>query len=151
MLFTKKYMIQLLLCLITAVASAQNKAATNADFAQFSNNISVKEIVLSQTFSKQEGQLITVDFGTGFQFPGTVISQQKVYDNLYNMIIRSSSFNNALLQITKQVKADGSFTYTGKVFSNGGSDGYSILPDGKGDYLLQKFEKAIVLQDCNLQ
>ena len=144
-------MILLLLCLTTAVASAQNKAATTADFAQFSNNISVKEMVLSQTFNKQEGQLIVVDFGTNFQFPGTVISQQKVYDNLYNIIIRSSSFNNALLQVTKQVKADGSFTYTGKIFSNGGTDGYSIVPAVNGDYLLQKFEKAIVLQDCNLQ
>jgi hypothetical protein len=56
-----------------------------------------------------------------------------------------------MMQISKQINADGRITYTGKIFSNGGSDGFSIVPDGSGDYLLQKFEKALVLQDCQIQ
>lgn len=151
MLFTKKYMIQLLLCLTTAVASAQSQPTSNAQFESLSNNIPIKQNILSETFSKLQGQLIDVNFSTSFHFPGTVVSQKKVYDNLYSIIIRSSSFNQAMLQISKQVNADGSTTYTGKIFSNGGTDGYSIVPDGRGDYLLQKFEKALVLQDCQIQ
>jgi len=151
MLFAKKYMILLLLCLTTAVASAQNKAALTADFAHLSNSISFKENILSETFSKQEGQNIDVNFSAAFNFPGTVIGQQKVYDNLHTIIIRSSDYNAALLQISKQMKADGSISYTGRIFSNGGSDGFSIVTDAKGDYQLQKFEKAVVLQDCHIQ
>lgn len=151
MLFAKNYMILLLLCLTTAVASAQSKSILTGDFAHLSNSISVKENILFETFSKHEGQKIDVNFSATFNFPGTVISQQKIYDNLYTIIIRSSEYNKALLQISKQIKADGSVTYTGRIFSNGGSDGFSIIPDGSGDYQLQKFEKAVVLQDCHIQ
>jgi hypothetical protein len=151
MLFTKKYVILLLLCLTTAVAFAQNKAALPARFAHLSDNITVKENTLSEAFSKQEGQNIDFNFNTSFNFPGTVISQKKVYDNLYTIIVRSSDFNKAMMQLSKQLKADGTVLYTGKIFSNGGSDGFSIVPDGKGNYLLQKFETALVLQDCHLQ
>lgn len=151
MLFTKKYMILLLLCLTTAVASAQTQPTANAEFGSLSNNIPVNKNTLSETFSKLQGQTIDVHFSSTFHFPGTVVSQQKVYDNLYSIIIRSSSFSQAMMQISKQMNADGSITYTGKIFSNGGSDGFSIVPDGSGDYLLQKFEKALVLQSCHLQ
>lgn len=142
-------MIQLLLCLTTAVASAQTQP--NAQFSSLSNNIPVNKNTLSETFNKLEGQTIDVNFSTTFHFPGTVVSQQKVYDNLYSIIIRSSTFNRAMMQISKQVNTDGTITYTGKIFSNGGSDGFSIVPDGKGDYILQKFDKALVLQDCQIQ
>jgi hypothetical protein len=151
MLFTKKYMIQLLLCLTTAVASAQTQPTANAQFGSVSNNIRVNKNILSETFNKLQGQSIDVHFSSSFHFPGTVVSQQKEYDNLHSIIIRSSSFGQAMMQISKQINADGRITYTGKIFSNGGSDGFSIVPDGSGDYLLQKFEKALVLQDCQIQ
>lgn len=144
-------MFQLLLCLTSAVASAQTQSPANAQFASHSNNIPVKQNILSETFSKLKGQAIDLSFSSTFKFPGTVVSQQKVYDNLHIIIIRSSAFNQAMMQISKQINPDRTVTYTGKIFSNGGSDGYSIVPDGKGDYLLQKFEKSVVLQDCQIQ
>lgn len=144
-------MIQLLLCLTTAVASAQSQPSVDAHFGSFSNSIPVNKNTLSETFGKLQGQTIDVNFSSTFHFPGTVVSQQKVYDNMYTIIIRSSSFNQAMMQLTKQINADRTITYTGKIFSNGGTDGYSIVPDGRGDYLLQKFEKTLVLQDCQIQ
>ena len=149
MLFLKRTMLLFALCVMVAAVNAQSKPAT-AVFKSFSPSIDVSESIFTNTILISKGQQANLNFGTGFNFSGTVISNEKVFDNLQTIIIRSSEYNNALLQISKQINEDKSISYTGRIFSQGSADGYEIKRTAEGNYHLQKFETAMILQDCEL-
>jgi uncharacterized protein YdeI (BOF family) len=152
MLLAKRTMFLLLLCLTTAVVNAQQKKEPSpAAFSNFSQTIDLSESTLSNAMQLAKGQQMVLNFGNEFNFPGEVLSNEKVFDNLQTIIIKSSAYNNALLQISKQINDDKSISYVGRIFSRSSSDGYEIKRISNGNYQLQKFEMAMILQDCHLQ
>jgi len=152
MLSVKRSMLLLMLCLTTAAVHAQQpQAVPIAAFINFSNTIPVSETTLSGAMQLSKGQDVAVGLSQEFNFPGTVISNENVYHNLQTIIIKSSIYNNSLLQISKQINEDKSISYVGRIFNPGGADGYGLSKTADGAYQLQKFETAIILQDCHQQ
>jgi hypothetical protein len=45
---------------------------------------------------------------------------------------------------------DKTIAYVGRIFSEGSADGYQIKRASDGSYSLQKFEAAVLKQDCAL-
>ncbi|HSN59903.1 MAG TPA: hypothetical protein VLR49_03140 [Ferruginibacter sp.] len=152
MLSVKRTMLLFLLALTTATLDAQqNQAANAAVFNNFSQTIDLSETTLSNAMQMSKGQQATFNFGNDFDFPGVVLSNEMVFENLQTIIIRSSAYNNALLQISKQINEDKTISYVGRIFGKGSADGYEIKRTNNGGYQLEKFETANILQDCNLQ
>lgn len=143
-------MLLLILCLNIAAALAQQNKPVTAVFSKFSHSIDLSESLLHNTVLIIKGQPAVVKFGKDFSFSGTVISNEQVLDNLQTIIIKSAEYNDALLQISKQTNEDKSISYVGRIFSNNSTDGYEIRRSDNGQYRLQKFETARILQDCKL-
>jgi len=145
-------MLLFVLCLTIAAVTAQR---TNPPYiAVFSNqaeSISLSESTLSNAMLFAKGQQASIQFANDFIFPGEVISNEQVYHNLQTIIVRSAAFNNALLQISRQTNEDKSVSYVAHIFGNQSKDGFQLKRSANGNYTLQKFETAVILQDCNLQ
>jgi hypothetical protein len=150
MLFLKRTALLFLLCLTAAVANAQQKKPAPAVFTRFSPSIDVSESVFSNTIVIGKGQTTSLNFGSDFIFSGVVTSNEQVFDNLQTVIIRSSQYNNALLQLSRLINEDKSISWAGRIFSQGSTDGYEIKKYADGSYHLKKFETAMILQDCDL-
>lgn len=151
MLFVKRTMLLLLVGLTTSAVNAQQTNTPPVSvFSNISNLIDLSETTLVNAMQMNKGQTVTLQLGDNFNFPGTVISNENVYANLQTIIIRSSSYNNALLQLSKQVNEDNTISYVGRIFSQGSADGFEMKRNTNGSYRLQKFETAKILQDCNL-
>jgi hypothetical protein len=151
MLSVKRSMLLLMLCLTTAAVHAQPKAAPVAAFTSLSSTITVSETTIAGAMQMSKGQEVTVPLSPEFNFPGTVLSNENVYENLQTIIIKSSIYNHSLLQLSKQINDDKSITYVGRIFNPGGADGYGLKRGVDGTYHLEKFETAIILQDCHQQ
>ncbi len=139
-------MLLLILCSFAAVATAQQKTPA---FSNYSSSITVSESVLSNAVKIAKGQQAQVNFGE-LNFSGLVLSNTQVFENLQTIIIKSPAFNDALLQISKQILEDKTIAYVGRIFSEGSSDGYQIKRASNGAYSLEKFEAAVIKQDCAL-
>ncbi|MBC7866076.1 MAG: hypothetical protein H7X88_00965 [Gloeobacteraceae cyanobacterium ES-bin-316] len=152
MLSLKRTMLLFVLCLTTAAVTAQQKNTDRSpSFANFSATIQLSENTLSNALSLSKGQEALLNLGNDFIFPGTVLSNENVFHNLQTIIIRSSAYNNAVLQISRQLNEDKSISYAGRIFGNGSADGYELKKSSDGNYILQKFETGKILQDCNMQ
>lgn len=138
-----------MLCMSTAVVHAQQINADPAVFSSYSSSIDLSESVLSAAINISKGEQANIQFANNFNFSGTVISNEQVYSNLQTIMIRSAAYNNALLQISKQINKDNSITYVGRIFSPGSADGFEIKRNAQGNYHLQKFETSHILQDCH--
>jgi hypothetical protein len=149
MLFVKRTMLLFMLCSSTAAIHAQQINPAVAVFSSYSPSIDLSESVLSNAINISKGQQADLQFGNNFNFSGTVISNEQVYSNLQTMMIRSAAYNNALLQISRLVNKDNSISYAGRIFSPGSADGYEIKRTADGNYHLQKFETARILEVCH--
>ncbi len=151
MLSVKRVMLLYVLCLCTATVTAQqSNPAPTAVFSKQPPTISLSESTLSNAMLFAKGKQASIHLGDDFMFPGEVISNDQVYSNLQTIIIRSSAYNNAVLQISKQTNADRSVSYVAHIFGNKSKDGFQLKKSSDGNYTLQKFETALLLQDCNL-
>lgn len=150
MLFLRKTMMLPILCLTVAAAQAQNENAPSV-FKQFSSTISLDKSELDNAMLVTKGQQTELSFGEGLRFSGEVLSNINVFDNLQTVIIKSSSYNNAVIQVSRQINTDKTVNYVGRIFSPGAADGFEIKRSADGVYRLQKFETAVLLQDCNMK
>lgn len=141
-------MFLLALCLIAILANAQEQPTTaKAAFNNLSSEIAIDPATLFNALQANKGEQVIIPLSKEFSFNGNVISNKNVFDNLQTIIIKSADYNNAVMQISKQV-INNNTSYTGRIFGQGSSDGYHIKQDAAGNYQLQKFELALIRQDC---
>lgn len=145
-------MLLCLLCLTTYAATAQTSIpAPTAVFEHQPSTIALPEHKLSKAMLLARGDQAVLELADGFTFSGEVISNEQVYSNLQTLIVRTTEFNNAVMQISRQTQQDGSILFAAHIFANRSTDGFQLKRANDGIYLLQKFETALVLQDCNMQ
>jgi hypothetical protein len=101
---------------------------------------------LDKAFSATEGTTLQFKF-YNLSFGGTVISSVKRYDNLYSVIIRSSSLNNTLLSISKRINDDKTITYVGRIINEKYADGYELIKGIDGSYAFNKIATETLIQD----
>lgn len=147
---TCKAILSLLLCLTTAAAFSQKSDHARPKlFAGYPETIQLSKNILQNTLNAAEGEEVIVPFTSNFRFKGTVISNQKKYENLQAVIIKSPAFGNALFQLSRMINDDKTISYAGRIINPNAFDGYEIKKGQDGNYSFIKFETAKILQDCN--
>jgi hypothetical protein len=133
----------------TATSFSQINNTKPALFDAYPQSINLDNTILLDASTKTTGSQVSYSFANNFQFSGTVISNQRKYDNLQIIVIRSSENNHTFLQISKITNTDLSIAYTGRILNEDAADGYAIENDN-GLYSLQKFETNKILSPCKL-
>ncbi|MFT3979812.1 MAG: hypothetical protein QM687_05025 [Ferruginibacter sp.] len=110
--------------------------------------MNISENSLQNIFSLTTDQETVIDFGNNFLFPCKVLRNEAKYSNMQTVIIRSSAFDNAMLQVTKITNRDQSVTYKGRIINERAADGFEIKKNTAGSYELRKFETDRVLEPC---
>lgn len=131
-------------------ASAQDKSEFKS-LGEFPSVIQCTNDQLMNAFDIKEGQQITLSFSSQFGITGKVISNVQKYNNLQVVVIRALNFENTLFKIAKQTLENKDILFSGRIISEGGPEGYRMIADGKGNYLLEKFETRQLVQDCYSQ
>ena len=119
-------------------------------FERFPDQINLNAITLEQAMDAREGQEITLSFGGGFNFQGTVLSNETKYGKLQTILIKS-----LLLTIPFFPVKDHRIRYACPLLREDHQPGRCRrLPDQKDaaeQYQLAKISTETVLQDCSYQ
>ena len=146
-----KLTLLLLLCFTTTACFSQDQHASKPQlFSAFPNTINCSVSEFSNAFTAAEGQHIILSFSDNFKFSGTVISNIVKYSNLQSLIIRSDESGNTIFHLSRQVNADNTISFVGRILNPNASDGYEIKKDLTGNYNFEKLVTEKVLQECNL-
>ena len=141
----------LVLCmLLTTVyeVNAQVNTSSRPDlFSSFSVNIPAQVSELDKAFVTVKGSSIQLNFANNFSFAGTVLSSIQRYSNLSSVIIKSPSFQNSVLSISKRINDDNSVTYVGRIINEKYADGYVLQKDNTGKYFFSKIKTEDLIQD----
>ena len=147
---TFKLPVCLLLCLISATAFSQKiNTARPVLFSSFPDEMQISKSILQNTFNVKEGQQVTVAFSDKFHFSGTVLSNQKKYDNLRAVMIKSPMYGNAIFQLSRIINEDNSVSYAGRIINPDAFDGYEIKRGMNDNYTFKKFQTKKILEDCS--
>jgi len=134
--------------IIAANSNAQiNRSSRPCLFASYSSTIPTSLAELDKAFSIQPGASVKFRFSNTFSFSGTVISSVKKYNNLSTVLVKSPSFNNALLCLSKRINDDNSITYVGRIINEKYADGYELAKDNAGNYSFTKIKTEDLIQD----
>lgn len=101
---------------------------------------------LDKAFTAPEGTSVKFKF-YNLAFSGIVTSSIKRYDNLYSVIIKSSSLNNTLLSISKRINDDKTITYVARIINEKYADGYELIKANDGSYAFNKIKTEALIQD----
>ena len=148
----RKTMLLLMVSLCTyAGATAQQTSEVKPKlFASFPSTLSITEACLQNIFSFAADQEAVIDFGNNLSLPCKVIRNEVKYSNLQTVIIRSTAYDNVMLQVSRITNRDLSIIYTGRIINPRAADGFEIKQNSNGSYQLQKFETDKILEGCFL-
>ena len=148
----RKTMLMLMVSLCTYASSTAQQfiEAKPKLFASYPATLNITESCLQNIFSLATHQEAVIDFGNNLLFPCKVVRNEQKYANMQTVIIRSSGFNNAMMQVSKITNSDQSVLYAGRIINEKAADGFEIKRSSNGTYQLQKFETDKILEGCFL-
>lgn len=147
LLYTKSIFV-MLLCLSTVASFAQQSETRPKLFADKAQTISLDKTTLENAITQIQGNLVTINLSSTFQFTGNVIFNERRNTQLQTMAIRSSENSKSVLQISKITNKDNTTSFTGRIINPEAADGF-LIKNNNGIYTLQKFETSDVLSPCN--
>ncbi len=115
-------------------------------FRNVAQRIPAKMDELDKAFSSPEGSFIKLHF-KNFDFEGTITSSLKRYDNLFSVVIKSTSSDNTIFSLSKRTNEDKTITYIGRIINEKYADGYELIEAEDGGYILNKIKTDVLLQD----
>lgn len=139
--------LSLLFSFICLAAQSQDKADFKS-FSEFPSTIQCHNDQLLNCFDAEEGKTITLSFTDQFSLTGNVVSNVWKYKNMQVVVIRVSNFENTLFKIVKQTVENNTLLLSGRILQQGGPEGYRMITDAKGNYLLEKYDTRELIQDC---
>lgn len=143
----KKVLLLLLVATITYQAQSQTTASSRQNqFSKLSERLPTSTSELEKAFLVPEGSKLQLKF-SNLTFSGIILSSLKRYDNLYTVIIKSSSLDNTLFSISKRIATDNSITYVGRIINEKYADGYELKKEDDGSYSLNKIKTEEYIQD----
>lgn len=143
----KKVFLLCIIAIATFSAGAQIPASSRQNqFSKLSSKLPTSISEMEKAFIAPEGSRLELKF-SNLTFTGIVLSSVKKYDNLYNVVIRSSSLDNTLFSISKRIEADSSVHYVGRIINEKYADGYELKKEDDGSYSLHKIRTEELIQD----
>ena len=147
----KKYS-KILLAVLLSVSSLASFAQMNDRRPQLYSSrpqsINIDKSIFGNVLDAVEGKEISIHLSEDFTFNGTVISNQKKYNSLHTVMVRSNENATSIMQITL-IKENNNISYSGRIINSNAADGYE-LKNNNGAYSLQKFETLKLLDPCKL-
>ncbi len=138
------------LCLATLVFTTADAQILTSNrpylFKDINNQIPATISELDKAFTVPAGTALQLQFNN-FLFKGTVTSSIKRYDKLYSVIIHSPSLHNTLFSISRRINDDNTITYVGRILNELYSDGFELVKNKDGSYLLNKTKTDEIIQD----
>jgi len=108
-------------------------------FNQLPEKISCQENALQNIFSASLNNNLSVSLSPQLKIEGTVLAKVAVTPDQLSINIRCTNFQNALLNISRITKADGSFSYIGRMVSLQHGDVLLLWEqDGQYTFIRQK-------------
>jgi len=138
-----------LLTLTSVACFAQKTDPRQKIFAAYPETVSLDRTLMNNAFTSKKDALVSLQFSNSFTFKGTVVSNEKRYDNMELLIVRDVQNANSLLQLSKITNSDKTVSFTGRILNNNSADGYVIKNTGD-NYFLQKILTQKILEPCNL-
>ena len=68
-------------------------------------------------------------------------------DNLFSVVIKSTSSDNTIFSLSKRTNEDKTITYIGRIINEKYADGYELIEAEDGGYILNKIKTDVLLQD----
>ncbi len=145
----RKTTLTLVVCLFACCSAFSQTGNTKpALFANFPSNLAISELSLQNIMLLQQDASTTLQFGNGFNFPGNVLRNEVQPGNVKTVIFRSSSFDNAIFQLSVFQDERGLLNYTGRIMNVRAADGYVLQKTSSDTYELKKFQTDSVLETC---
>lgn len=136
-----------LLLVISTTINAQTQTSSKPYlFSKVAKKLPASISELDKAFSTSEGSIIKMRMNE-LVFEGTVTSSIKRYDNLFTVIIKSSSEKNTVFAISKRINDDKTVTYTGRIINEKYADGFELVQEANGHYAMSKIQTEELLQD----
>lgn len=136
-----------LLLVISTTINAQTQTSSKPYlFSKVAKKLPASISELDKAFSTSEGSIIKMRMNE-LVFEGTVTSSIKRYDNLFTVIIKSSSEKNTVFAISKRINDDKTVTYTGRIINEKYADGFELVQETNGQYAMSKIQTEELLQD----
>ena len=138
------------LCLSIMIFSSSDAQVLTSNrpylFKDVNNQIPATISELDKAFTVPAGTTLQLRFNN-FLFNGTVTSSIKRYDKLYSVIIHSPSLHNTLFSISRRINDDNTITYVGRILNEQYADGFELVKNKDGSYLLNKTKTDEMIQD----
>ncbi len=138
------------LCLSVMIFSSSDAQVLTSNrpylFKDVNNQIPATISELDKAFTVPAGTTLQLRFNN-FLFNGTVTSSIKRYDKLYSVIIHSPSLHNTLFSISRRINDDNTITYVGRILNEQYADGFELVKNKDGSYLLNKTKTDEIIQD----
>jgi len=126
----------------------QHPVEKPALFAQLPNKFSCSPATIINLFSvKLNGlhtDLLSADLAEGFHIEGIVLTRVAISPQQYNINIRCTNYQNALLNICRITLADGTVKYTGRLVHPDYGD-LLQLQEENGQYSFIKQKKLLTM------
>jgi hypothetical protein len=142
--------VTLILCATISINGFAQKKETvkKVIFTESPAKIEISKSTLQSTLQLGAGQFVAIRIDNKNTFYGKVVANDKKYDNLQSMIIKSRGNDNTFFQLSAIINEDKNITYTGRIINADASDMYQIKKDNSNNYYLEKIELNKVYQDC---
>lgn len=142
--------VTLILCATTTLNGFAQKKETvkKVIFTESPAKIEISKSTLQSTLQMGAGQFVAIRIDNKNTFFGKVVANDKKYDNLQSMIIKSRGNDNTFFQLSAITNEDNNITYTGRIINTEASDMYQIKKDNANSYYFEKIELIKVYQDC---
>lgn len=115
-------------------------------FAKVSEKSPAATSELDKAFTTAEGEIFQMKLNN-FIFEGIITSSIKKYDNLHSVIIKSTSLKNTVFALSKRINDDKSITYVGRIINDRYADGFELVKETDGRYIMKKIKTDFILQD----
>lgn len=142
-----KYLFVVLLSLFCTHTFAQTNDTRPKLYAAYPSTIAIDAISLDKLLSNKQGTLVSIPFTEEFTFEGIVFSNITKYNAMHTVMLRSVQNPQSVLQVTKIENKEKMVSYSGRLLNNNAADGY-LIKNNNGEYFLQKFETAKILETC---
>jgi hypothetical protein len=144
-----KYLFAVILSAICSSSIAQINDARPKIYTAYPATLSIEKSSFFDLLNNNTGSIVALKLSDNFTFTGTVFSNITKYNAMQTVMIRSADNPESVFQITKIENKDNTISFSGRILNNNAADGYEIK-NTNGEYFLQKFETAKLLQPCKL-
>ena len=145
--------VTLILCATISINGFAQKKETvkKVIFTEAPSKIAISKSTLESTLQMGAGQFVAIRIDNKNTFYGKVVANDKKYNNLQSMIIKSRGNDNTLIQLSASIDEEKNITYTGRIINVDATDMYQIKKDNYNNYYFEKTELNKVYQDCLTQ